>query len=160
MSGATSPDSGAYDYCLLDASERHRLDRIAPDVFDGPVDAVQLEAFIADPRHFMILAIHGDNVVGMLSAVEYLHPDKPPQMWINEVGVTPDHRRRGIGRELIGRLLDIAKARGCACAWLGTESDNVAARRCYDGVPDGKPAEAVLFYEWPLDLAPGATRER
>lgn len=160
MPAATSLDDGVYDYCLLDASEKHRLDRIAPDVFDGPVDDAQLAAFIADPRHFMILAVHDDTVVGMLSAVEYLHPDKLPQMWINEVGVTPGHRRRGIGRKLIRRLLGVAKARGCACAWLGTESDNVAARRCYDGVPDGKPAEAVLFYEWPLDPVPGTTRER
>ena len=150
----------AIDYVLLDANEVHRLDKIAADVFDGPIDEAQLAAFVTDPRHLMVLAVDGDTVVGMLSAVEYLHPDKPPQMWINEVGVTPGHRRRGIGRKLIGRLLDVAKARGCACAWLGTESDNIAARRCYDGIPDGKPAETVLFYEWPLDPAPGTKGQR
>ncbi len=141
----------AIDYVLLDASETHRLDRIAPDVFDGPIDAVQLAAFVADPRHLMVLAVDGDTVVGMLSAVEYLHPDKAPQLWINEVGVTPARRRVGIGRSLIARVLEVAKARGCVGAWLGTESDNIAAQRCYEGVPDGKPAEACLFYEWPLE---------
>ena len=151
MSGASSLDSGACDYRVLDASERHLLDKIAPDVFDGPIDYAQLEAFIADPRHFMILAVRGDTVIGMLSAVEYLHPDKAPQMWINEVGVAPGHRRRGIGRRLVELMLNIARTRGCTGAWLGTEPDNTAARRCYDGVPNGKPAEAFLFYEWPLD---------
>ncbi len=139
------------DYVLLDAKEARRLDKLAPEVFDGPVDEAQLAAFIADSRHLMILAVDDDTVVGMLSAVEYLHPDKAPQMWINEVGVTPAHRRRGIGRKLVESLLELAKARGCTVAWLGTEPDNIAAQRCYDRVPNGKPAEPFLFYEWPLE---------
>ena len=138
------------DYVLLDANEMHRLDRLAPDVFDGPIDATQLAAFVADPRHLMILAVEDETVVGMASAVEYLHPDKTPQIWINEVGVTPGHRRRGIGRRLVELVLETARARGCSGAWLGTEPDNVAARRCYDGVSNGEPAPAV-FYEWSLD---------
>ena len=141
----------AIDYVLLDATEVHRLDKLAPDVFDGPIDATQLAAFVASPNHLMILAVDGDTVVGMLSAMEYLHPDKAPQMWINEVGVTPASRRLGIGRALVGRLLDIAKARGCAGAWLGTESDNAAAQRCYAAVPNGKAPEPFLLYEWPFD---------
>lgn len=139
------------DYVLLDASEMHRLDRLAPDVFDGPIDPAQLAAFVADPRHLMLLAVEGDTVVGMLSAVEYLHPDKAPQMWINELGVTPARRQRGIGRALLGRVLAMAKDRGCVGAWLGTETDNVAAQRCYRGVPHGKAPETFLLYEWPLD---------
>lgn len=141
----------AIDYVVLDEEEVHRLDTIAPEVFDGPVDAAQLAAFIADPSHLMILAVDGDIVVGMASAVRYLHPDKAPQLWINEVGVTPARRRLGIGRALVGRLLDVAAARGCVAAWLGTESDNIAAQRCYEAVPNGKPPETFLFYEWSLD---------
>ena len=139
------------DYVLLDAHDTHRLDRLAPDVFDGPIDATQLAAFVADPQHLMILAVEEETVVGMLSAVEYLHPDKAPQIWINEVGVTPACRRRGIGRALVGRMLEVARARGCTGAWLGTESDNVAAQRCYQGVPNGKAPEDFLLYEWRLD---------
>ena len=46
------------------------LDRVASEVFDGPVDPVQLAAFIADPRHIMVLAVKDAWVVGMGSAVE------------------------------------------------------------------------------------------
>ena len=55
-----------------------------------------------DPRHLMLVAIEDDLVVGMASAVEYFHPDKPPQMWINEVVVSPAWQRRGTGRALSG----------------------------------------------------------
>lgn len=68
------------------------LDALAPDVFDHPVDPTQLKNFIGDPRHVMMLAVEDGLVVGMASAVEYFHPDKQPQLWINEVGVSPAYR--------------------------------------------------------------------
>jgi len=55
-----------------------------------------LEAFLNDARHVMFVAVESGQVVGMGSAVEYFHPDKPPQLWINEVGVAPAFQRRGI----------------------------------------------------------------
>jgi hypothetical protein len=33
------------------------------------------------------MATAGDTVVGFASAVHYVHPDKAPELWINEVGV-------------------------------------------------------------------------
>jgi hypothetical protein len=56
------------------------LDRLAPEVFDNAIDPVQLPRFLGDPRHLMLVAIEGGLVVGKASAVEYFHPDKPPQM--------------------------------------------------------------------------------
>jgi predicted GNAT family acetyltransferase len=62
----------------------------------------------------------------MASAVEYFHPDKPPQLWINEVGVALSHRKQGIGRQLVQKLVASAKDRGCIYAWLGTEGSNLS----------------------------------
>tara|TARA_R110002049_G_scaffold20717_13_gene75970 strand:+ start:2099 stop:2545 length:447 start_codon:yes stop_codon:yes gene_type:complete len=124
------------------------LENIAPDVFDNAIDPVQLQAFLDDPRHIMFLAVEEQSVVGMASAVEYFHPDKPPQLWINEVGVTAAHRRRGIGRSLVAALLDVARQRGCVYAWLGTDSDNVAGQACFDSVPGGEQPQPFLLYEW------------
>ena len=54
--------------------------------------------FLADSRHHLAVAVDEGRVVGMASAVHYVHPDKPPELWINEVGVAPTHRGLGIGR--------------------------------------------------------------
>src|SRR3982074_1902157 len=81
------------------------LDRVADGVFDGPVQACWAGAFLADARHHMLVALEDGVVVGMVSAVDYVHPDKAPQLWINEIGVAPSHQRRGIGRRLLDAIL-------------------------------------------------------
>ncbi|MEL7186313.1 MAG: GNAT family N-acetyltransferase [Pseudomonadota bacterium] len=135
----------------LDSDTARRLDRLHPEVFDNAIVPEQLRAFIDDPRHLLFMAIVDDVVVGMASGVEYFHPDKRPNLWINEVGVAPDFQCRGIGRALVGELLDAARSRGCKEAWLGTEPDNDAANACYRAVPDVEDAEPFLLYEWELD---------
>ena len=135
----------------LESKNQHLLDTIAPEVFDDPVEAKHLAEFVADPRHLMILAVDRDTVVGMVSATECLHPDKPRQLFINEIGVAPTHRRQGIGRELVESLLDAARARGCDYAWLGTDVDNVAGQACFGSVAGGEEPQPFLLYEWKLD---------
>jgi GNAT superfamily N-acetyltransferase len=85
----------------------------APDVFDDPIDAGRAAEFLADPRHHLAVAVEDGRVVGFVSAVHYVHPDKPrPELWINEIGVAPTHRGRGLGtqyaRNWSGRLGSMA----------------------------------------------------
>lgn len=130
------------------------LARVADGVFDEPVRTDLTAEFLADRRHHLIVAIDEGVVVGMITAVDYVHPDKPLQLWINEVGVAPTHQRRGIGRALMQAMLDHGRALGCTEAWLGTEHDNVAARALY--VASGSEAEPFVLYSFTLrdaDLA-------
>jgi ribosomal protein S18 acetylase RimI-like enzyme len=127
------------------------LDRVAPDVFDGPVDPDLLAEFLEDSRHHLAVALDGGTVVGMASAVDYVHPDKPRQLWINEVGVAPAHRRLGLARRMLQVLFECGRERGCTEAWVGTEHDNVAARALYTGL-DGSE-EPFVLYTFPLDAS-------
>ena len=136
---------------VIDPDNAHWLARRAPDVFDNDVDPGHLARFVADDRHILVVAVADATVVGMATAVEYFHPDKPAQLWINEVGVSPDYQRQGIGRRLVARLLDIARDRGCVCAWVGTETTNLAARACYAAVPGGEDPQPFLLYEWDIE---------
>ena len=101
------------DICLLGPSDVPVLDRLAPEVFDHDVQPDWCADFLADPRHHLVVARSDDVVVGMASAVDYMHPDKAPQLWINEVGVSPEYRRQGIGRRLVERLVELARELGC-----------------------------------------------
>jgi ribosomal protein S18 acetylase RimI-like enzyme len=86
----------------------------------------------------------------MASAVHYVHPDKPPELWINEVGVAPTHRAQGIGRRLLEALFERGRASGCRQAWVATEPGNMAARRLY-AVAGGKEApEPFVMVEFRL----------
>lgn len=129
------------------------LERVADGVFDGPVIPALAIEFLADNRHHLIVALSEGVVVGMITAVDYVHPDKPAQLWINEVGVAPSHQRRGIGRALLRAMREYGRARGWTEAWLGTEHNNAAARGLYEDA--GSVAEPFLLYSF--ELAGGNT---
>jgi aminoglycoside 6'-N-acetyltransferase I len=134
---------------LLRAGDLAVLDKVVDGVFDAPVQARLAREFLADARHHLAVAIDDGVVVGMASAVDYVHPDKEAQLWINEIGVAPTHQRRGIGRLLLDALLEHGRALGCTEAWLGTEEDNVAARRLYESA--GGKAEPLVLYSFPIE---------
>ena len=96
------------------------------------------------------VALDDGTVVGMASAVNYVNPDKPPELWINEVGVAPTHRRRGVGRGLLQALLARGRALGCAQAWVLTDTSNPAAQRLYAAGGGRAAAEACRMFEFPL----------
>ncbi|WP_200945820.1 MULTISPECIES: GNAT family N-acetyltransferase [unclassified Lysobacter] len=141
--------SAAPQVRLLGRDEIAVLERVAADVFDQPIDPRWAGEFFADPRHHLAVALLDGEVVGMASALHYVHPDKPPTLWINEVGVTAALRRRGIARQLMAALLVHGRALGCSEAWVATEFDNTAARGLYAAL--GGQEAPMLAIALPLD---------
>jgi ribosomal protein S18 acetylase RimI-like enzyme len=135
---------------VLDAHETLVLDRVADGVFDGPVRHELAAGFLSDPRHHLAVAVDDGTVVGMASGVHYLHPDKRPELWVNEVGVAPTHRRRCLARRLLEALMEHARALGCTDVWVLTDRDNAAARALYDTL-GGEADESAVLYAWRLD---------
>jgi aminoglycoside 6'-N-acetyltransferase I len=116
---------------VLGPNEAAVLDRLAPDVFDDAIHPRWCAEFFADPRHHLAVALDGDVVVGMASGVHYVHPDKGPELWINEVGVSDAYRGRGLGRRLVETLVAHGASLGCREAWVLTSPDNEPAKRMY-----------------------------
>ena len=116
---------------LLGPADASVLHNVASGVFDNAIDTRWTSEFLADPRHHLAVALQGEQVVGMASAVHYVHPDKPPELWVNEVGVAPSHQGMGIGKRLLAALFAHGKSLGCIEAWVGTGESNLAARRLY-----------------------------
>ena len=127
------------------SSEELAFNRLAPDVFDEAIDPERLAAYLRAPGHMMLLAFEGDLVVGQCAAVLHFHPDKPVELYIDEVGTASTHRRLGVARLMLDAMFAWGRELGCTEAWLGTELDNVAARGLYDGRAPVE-AEAMMFY--------------
>jgi aminoglycoside 6'-N-acetyltransferase I len=139
---------------LLGGHEASVLERVAPGVFDNAVDPRWTAEFFADPRHHLVVALDGDVVVAMASAVHYCHPDKAPQLWINEVGVATTHQGRGIGKRLLERLMELAAKLECTEAWVLTDRANTIAQRLYEGAGAATPADDCLMYTIPAPIEP------
>jgi len=136
---------------IEELKEPAQLKNLLEGVFDHKINPDYLAAFLNCPRHFMFIARDGDKVVGMVSGVEYFHPDKAPQMWINEVGVAPEYQNQKIGRRLVQTIVDHAEEKGHTYAWLGTDVSNKAGQACFNAVPEGEPPQEFLLYEWDLE---------
>jgi GNAT superfamily N-acetyltransferase len=134
---------------LLGANDAAVLQRVAPGVFDGPIDPRWTAEFLADARHHLVVARDVSEVVGMATAVHYVHPDKAPELWINEVGVAPTHRGRGVGRQLLDALLAHGRALGCHTAWVLTDQANPPAERLYEsaGGVEAPPGGKMFTFE-------------
>jgi ribosomal protein S18 acetylase RimI-like enzyme len=135
---------------LLQSHQRAVLDRAAPGVFDGPIVPRWRDEFFDDSRHHLVVALDDGVVVGFVSAVHYVHPDKPPELWIDEVGVAPSHHVRGIGRRLLDRMLAHGADLGCVQAWVLTAPGNTAAQRLYASAGGNAAAELSVMFEFPL----------
>lgn len=132
----------------LDPANAAILARVAVDVFDGPIDTDLLAAYLAEPGHLMVLAVADGSVVGQARGMVQRHPDHGPALYIDNLGVTPTLRRRGIATRLLDELTAWGRERGCEDAWVATEADNDAARATYSR--RGADATSVVMFD--LDL--------
>ena len=132
---------------LLGRTDLSLLHNVAEDVFDDPIVESSTKEFFNDPRHRLVVALDSDLVVGFVSAVIYVHPDKPaPELWINEIGVAPTHQQQGIGKALMQAILEEARQAGCTEAWVLTERDNLPAMAMYKSTGgEETPPDSVMF---------------
>jgi ribosomal protein S18 acetylase RimI-like enzyme len=141
---------------VLQRGDEAILMNVAPKVFDNPMNEKLTREFLADSRHHIAVAIDDGLVVGFASGVHYIHPDKPPELWINEVGLAPTHRRRGLGKAVLTALLEVGRAHNCTAAWVLTYRTNVAAMALYsslggtEGADDSGPTNGLIGYSFTL----------
>jgi ribosomal protein S18 acetylase RimI-like enzyme len=141
---------------VLHSGEEAVLSRVAEEVFDNAIDPGLTREFLEDLRHHIAVAIDDGTVVGFASGVHYIHPDKGPELWINEVALSPAHRRKGIGKALLEALFEEGRKHGCRVAWVLTHRTNAAAMALYEsaggieGADDSGPSEAMLGYSFDL----------
>lgn len=71
-----------------------------------------------------------------------------PVLWLEDVYVTPTHRRRGVGKALLAEVQREAASRGCVRVAWAVLDWNVEAQRMYDAL--GATKKPWLWYELPV----------
>lgn len=84
--------------------------------------------------------------VGFL--IGFISPDRPGEGYIHMVGVSPNHRRAGLGRTLYERFFDDVRERGVhrvtAVTWPGNRA-SVAFHRAMGFTPSDGPGTQNLY---------------
>lgn len=124
------------------------FDRVADGVFDEPIDPERLIAWLGAGGHLMVVALEDEQIIGQCAAVLHLHPDKPTELYVDEVGTADAHLRRGVAWALTREMFIWGKALGCVDSWLGTELDNAPANGLY--LKLGGSQQHMHYYEFTL----------
>ncbi|WP_024769401.1 GNAT family N-acetyltransferase [Aquimarina macrocephali] len=133
---------------LATEADLSAMEQVGDTLFDHPIKTNRAKEFINDPRHHMVLGYDGTQIVAMASGFHYVHPDKDPVFFIDEVSVLGEYHNKGIGRKITRYLCDYAKQLDCKEAWLATEHSNTAARKAYaaaGGIEDKDPIVLINF---------------
>jgi ribosomal protein S18 acetylase RimI-like enzyme len=130
-----------------EAGQEERV-KAAERLFDDPVDLDATRRFLAAEANHLLIAYVDGEPAGFVTGTELTHPDKAgPELFLNELGVDEAYRGRGIGRQLVSDLWQLAQSRGCRGMWVLTDDDNEAALRVYAAAGGTRLPPEVMF-QW------------
>ena len=114
------------------------------------LDSAGLNLWLENPANVLIAAITEDGI-GVGFALGYLldRIDRSqPMLCFYEIVVAPNHRRTGIGRQLVEAMKIVAQQSKALKMWIQTDPDNVAARTLYQRAGGIESATPDHVYSW------------
>ena len=108
-----------------------------------PSDAY-LQSLLARPHVIVLIATDDDDVIGGLAAyeLEKFEQDRR-EIYIYDLAVSEQHRRKGIATQLIGELRRIAARRKAYVIFVQANRDDIPAIRLYESL--GTREEVLHF---------------
>ncbi len=117
---------------------------------DGPAAerASRVRAALAgDPAAGRALLAWDGTALAGFAGYSFIWPSSAltVSLYLKELYVASAYRRDGVGRLLMGRLLEIAAERGCTRGEWTTDTSNAGARSFYDSL-GAAPLASKIFY--------------
>jgi aminoglycoside 6'-N-acetyltransferase I len=116
---------------LVNPENQSLLQNCAEDVFDYVVSPEYIATLVSKRQQILVVALANEIVVGQCLAAVHHQPDKPPELYIDNLGVSEPYHRRGVATRLVEKVIKEGKLSGCAVIWVATEPDNIAATSFY-----------------------------
>ena len=106
------------------------------DTYQGAVPSDDyLRSLLAMPHFIVVVAKSGDEVIGGLAAYEMQKFERVRrEIYIYDLAVATEHRRRGVATGLIGELKRIAKERGAYVIFVQADRGDAPAIALYEGL--------------------------
>jgi aminoglycoside 3-N-acetyltransferase I len=105
-----------------------------PDTYQGAVPSDDyLRSLLAKPHFIAVAALHDGGVVGGLAAyqLDKFEQDRR-EIFIYDLAVAEDHRRRGVATGLINKLKLVAKERNAYVIFVQADQGDTPAIRLYE----------------------------
>jgi ribosomal protein S18 acetylase RimI-like enzyme len=134
---------------LLGPDDVDVLDRVRPGTFAQDPDPVHAWAFLTTGVNATTVALSEGQVVGYATGIVIMHPNRPREFLVTDLGVHQEFRGRGLGTRLVERLRNVAAERGCESMAMLSESSNGGAQRVSEKLLGGE-TESVVRTTWDL----------
>jgi aminoglycoside 6'-N-acetyltransferase I len=135
----------AIEIIQLSESNMDILNNYDEDIFDEKIDTYRLAAMLKERNNILLVAVNEGVVIGQVLGVIHRHPDKPTELYIDDLGVSETFQRRGIATRLLEQLYIIGIDRGCDEVWVATEPENEPAIKFYESL--NLAARKVIVFE-------------
>ncbi len=108
-------------------------------------------SFAYAPGTIGYVALQHSEIIGWCWGYELPRPDGSSMLYLHELEVAPTHRRRGVGRELLGAFIAAGVSAGASKLFLTTETANQPARSLYESLGGQLTAGGeTVNYSFPL----------
>jgi ribosomal protein S18 acetylase RimI-like enzyme len=152
LRSASEGDVHGFVECYLDVWRS--LMGILPDEYvDGQIERAsgsdfkdKMSSEISDPDSIILVAEEETETVG----IAWGNLKEDGSAWLAFLGVSLEHRRRGVGRSLLTRFIEEARGRGSRRVSLDTDPSLVPAVELYLGM--GFKPEGVAKNPYGLEL--------
>ena len=95
------------------------------------------------------VAMLGEEVVGGATGYEMpLLDEEISGLYLYEIGVSTEHRQKGVARLLMETFKELCRERGISTMYLGTELDNNPARALYRATQARE--ETIVWYTYTI----------
>ncbi len=118
----------------INESNSNYLDCLDEDIFDQTIAPDLLAQYFKEANHIMVVARSDERVIGQVLGVIGRHPDKPTELYIDDMAVSEPFQRKGIATKMLKKVFAVGASIGCKEIWVATEPDNEAAKACYNSL--------------------------
>jgi ribosomal-protein-alanine N-acetyltransferase len=126
-----------------------QMEQIEIECFSVPWSREALEEELENPyAHYVVCTDGVGNVMGYIGSRIVLDSAD-----ITNVAVRPQYRRRGIARQLVGRMLEQMAAKGVTGVLLEVRESNLPAQNCYAQAGFTVVGRRKNYYELPKEDA-------
>jgi GNAT superfamily N-acetyltransferase len=143
---AGSDDAGPLARLIGDIETYYGAAGIQP--FEERVAQVRDALFSDPPLSYALVVVDDTDTIVGLAAYSFLWPaaGSTHSIFLKELYVAPDNRRRGVGAALMGALRDLAASRpGCSRLEWTTDLSNEGARAFYRELGFAEADDKVVF---------------
>jgi ribosomal protein S18 acetylase RimI-like enzyme len=113
-----SAENGKISYTIVD---------VPPYIKQYAPEHVEPGSYVANPDRIVFFAYVDDELAGQIRVLQHWNA----YAYIDDIAVNENYRGQGIGRALIERAIEWAKAKGFPGMMLETQDNNVPACRLY-----------------------------